>query len=123
MSLVNLVSGLFLFAQTNQPMIYELPLPNGKMYVINREYGVSEQVIFLNSDSAKDVIYDRVSDIERATMIDFGSDGILDYISVIGGDKDTVRTYLKNKKNATIFEKAEKIYKAILDLIYRFKKK
>ncbi|MCL6500756.1 MAG: hypothetical protein K6T16_01835 [Candidatus Pacearchaeota archaeon] len=126
MSLGNLVSILSLFAQANQPIVYELPLPKGKLWDISREYGVKEQVISLDADSTQDIIYRRINDEGEATIIDFRKDGKVDYVIITDGKKNEIRTYKPNSKNQSDAEGikvAEKSLKNIMEFIQGYLRK
>ncbi|MEM4152715.1 MAG: hypothetical protein QXK80_01160 [Candidatus Pacearchaeota archaeon] len=124
MSLATIISSLALIAQANQPTVYELPVPKGKLWDISREYGVKEQVISLDADSTQDIIYRRISDEGEATIIDFGKDGKVDYVIIVDGKKNEIRIYNpKNKKDESGISAAEKRLKETMDFLLGYQKR
>ena len=124
MSLATIIQSLVLFAQASQPTVYELPLPKGKQIDISREYGVKEQVLMLNSDSVKDMIYLRVSDEGFAAIVDYKQDGKVDYVFIVDGIKNETREYSsKNKNDSLAIKKAGNSLKDVMDFLSNRQKK
>lgn len=124
MSLANLVSILALIAQTNQPMITESPLPNGRQYDIYRENTIKEILLSLNADSAKDNCYLRVSDWGMAIGFDSKQDGELNYLIIYDAKSDSFFFYnFKKKKDVDIIKKGDERYNEVLKIITERKKR